>query len=147
MLAWLFARPAPRLAHWPLTRLHALHRSCHPLPQGRPLTEVINETHENPKYMPGVGLGTNVVATPDLTKAVEGADVIVLCVAHQYMRQTVKKLAGKVRQGVAGRCRAGRRCVASRRPRRKRCRRTGCTLQEHAPLSAASSPSLDFHVA
>ena len=27
---------------------------------------MINETHENPKYLPGYSLGANVVAYPDL---------------------------------------------------------------------------------
>lgn len=30
------------------------------------LTDIINETHENVKYLPGVNIGDNVVACPDL---------------------------------------------------------------------------------
>jgi glycerol-3-phosphate dehydrogenase (NAD+) len=33
---------------------------------GRKLTEIINETHENPKYLPGIQIGDNIVACPDL---------------------------------------------------------------------------------
>ncbi len=47
--------------------------------------QVINDTHENPAYMPGIDLGSNVVATPDLSEAVKGADAIVLCVPHQFV--------------------------------------------------------------
>jgi len=36
----------------------------------RKLTSIINETHENVKYMPGVTLGANVVACPDLLETV-----------------------------------------------------------------------------
>lgn len=39
----------------------------------RKLTELINERHENVKYMPGVQLGDNVVACADLTEAVRQA--------------------------------------------------------------------------
>ncbi len=47
--------------------------------------QVINETHENPAYMPGVDLGSNIKATADLTEAVRDADAIVLCVPHQFV--------------------------------------------------------------
>lgn len=36
------------------------------LPDGRNLTEVFNESHENLRYLPGVHLGDNVTAIPDL---------------------------------------------------------------------------------
>jgi len=36
------------------------------------LTEVINEKHENVKYLPGVSLPTNIVAVPDASEAVKG---------------------------------------------------------------------------
>lgn len=38
--------------------------------QGSKLTEVINARHENPKYLPGISLGTNVIADPDLESTV-----------------------------------------------------------------------------
>lgn len=37
--------------------------------------------------LPGVHLGGNFVATSNMQEAVEGADVVVLCVPHQYMRE------------------------------------------------------------
>jgi glycerol-3-phosphate dehydrogenase (NAD+) len=48
---------------------------------------VINERHENPKYLPGVGLGENVRAVPDLVEAVNDADCIVLCTPHQFVHR------------------------------------------------------------
>jgi glycerol-3-phosphate dehydrogenase (NAD+) len=33
---------------------------------GRKLTDIINETHENVKYLPGISIGDNIVACPDL---------------------------------------------------------------------------------
>ena len=37
---------------------------------GQKLTSLINQTHENVKYLPGITLPTNVVAEPDLATAV-----------------------------------------------------------------------------
>ncbi|RHN45093.1 putative glycerol-3-phosphate dehydrogenase (NAD(+)) [Medicago truncatula] len=39
------------------------------LPNGDKLTDVIKQTNENVKYLPGVKLGQNVVADPDLENA------------------------------------------------------------------------------
>lgn len=51
--------------------------------EGRKLTEVINEKHENVKYLPGIDLGDNVVAEPDLIKAIEGANALIFVIPHQ----------------------------------------------------------------
>uniref|UniRef100_A0A2P2IML6 Uncharacterized protein MANES_15G153800 n=1 Tax=Rhizophora mucronata TaxID=61149 RepID=A0A2P2IML6_RHIMU len=39
------------------------------LPSGEKLTDVINQTNENVKYLPGIKLGKNVIADPDLENA------------------------------------------------------------------------------
>lgn len=39
-------------------------------PQGQKLTQVINTEHENPKYLPGIALGSNTIAEPDLEATV-----------------------------------------------------------------------------
>ncbi|KAG4940550.1 hypothetical protein JHK87_044421 [Glycine soja] len=39
------------------------------LPSGEKLTDVISKTNENVKYLPGIKLGKNVVAVPDLENA------------------------------------------------------------------------------
>ncbi|KXZ53840.1 hypothetical protein GPECTOR_6g758 [Gonium pectorale] len=69
--------------------------------QGRKLTEVINETHENPKYFPGFHLGDNVVAVPSIEEAADGADLIVLCAPHQFVHGICKQLMGKVKPDAA----------------------------------------------
>lgn len=51
--------------------------------EGKKLTEVINEEHENKKYLPDVKLPENVVAVPDLVEAVKGATAIVFVTPHQ----------------------------------------------------------------
>lgn len=68
--------------------------------EGRKLTEIINEQHENPRYLPGAKLGDNVVAMPDINKVVEGADILIFCTPHQFLRDICKKLAGKVKSGA-----------------------------------------------
>jgi hypothetical protein len=40
--------------------------------QGTKLTQIINTQHENPKYLPGISLGDNVIADPDLESTVRG---------------------------------------------------------------------------
>jgi glycerol-3-phosphate dehydrogenase (NAD+) len=52
---------------------------------GRLITELINETHENKKYLPGVSLPKNVVAEADLATAVAGASLLVFVVPHQFL--------------------------------------------------------------
>lgn len=44
---------------------------CIPRRPRRKLTELINERHENVKYLPGVQLGDNVVACADLIETVK----------------------------------------------------------------------------
>ncbi len=65
--------------------------------QGKKLTEVINETHTNPRYLPGVLLPENIVAVPDLLEAAKDADILIFCAPHQFIRGVMKQLTGRVR--------------------------------------------------
>ena len=51
----------------------------------RKLTEVINETHENVKYLPGIQLPTNVVAVADLAEACKDATLLIFVLPHQFL--------------------------------------------------------------
>lgn len=51
--------------------------------EGRKLTDIINERHENVKYLPGIRLPTNVVAHADLRTAVKDASALIFVVPHQ----------------------------------------------------------------
>jgi len=51
--------------------------------EGQKLTEVINSTHINKKYLPDVKLPENVVAIPDLVEAVKDATALVFVMPHQ----------------------------------------------------------------
>lgn len=65
---------------------------------GRMLTEIINEDHENVKYLPGIKLEKNIVAYPDLDDVINEADIIVFCVPHQFVHRICKQMVGKIRQ-------------------------------------------------
>ncbi|KAK6153123.1 hypothetical protein DH2020_012762 [Rehmannia glutinosa] len=67
------------------------------LPNGDKLSQVINRTNENVKYLPGIKLGKNVVANPDLENAVKDANLLVFVTPHQFMEGICKRLAGKIR--------------------------------------------------
>ena len=59
---------------------------------GKKLTEVINERHENVKYLPGIKLPENVVAVPDIVNAATDADILVFVIPHQFIERSCKPL-------------------------------------------------------
>jgi len=69
---------------------------------GKKLTEIINTEHENVKYLQGYKFPPNVVAVPDLVAAVEGADVLVFVIPHQFVPKSCSQLSGKVKPGAIG---------------------------------------------
>lgn len=60
------------------------------------LSAVINERHENVKYLPGVSLPENVVAVPDLGTAAENATLVIVVLPHQFVARACATLAGRV---------------------------------------------------
>ena len=52
---------------------------------GQKLTDIINSQHENVKYLPGKKLPENVIADPDISSATKNADVLVICLPHQFL--------------------------------------------------------------
>ncbi|KAG5462921.1 MAG: glycerol-3-phosphate dehydrogenase 1-like protein, isoform CRA_b [Olpidium bornovanus] len=50
---------------------------------GRKLSDIINELHENVKYLPGIKIPDNVVAIPDLVEAARDATLLVFVIPHQ----------------------------------------------------------------
>jgi glycerol-3-phosphate dehydrogenase (NAD+) len=69
---------------------------------GRKLTDVINETHENARYLPQMPLPHNLVAVPSIREVVKDATLIVFCVPHQFLPPVIKELAqpGVLRLGA-----------------------------------------------
>uniref|UniRef100_A0AAU8HQE0 Glycerol-3-phosphate dehydrogenase [NAD(+)] n=1 Tax=Glenea cantor TaxID=983541 RepID=A0AAU8HQE0_9CUCU len=64
---------------------------------GKKLTEIINDTHENVKYLPGHKLPPNVVAVPDVVDAAKDADILIFVVPHQFIRTLCSTLLGKIK--------------------------------------------------
>jgi len=60
---------------------------------GKKLTEIINTTHENVKYLPGVTLPENVLAVPDLIESARDADLFIFVIPHQFIGRTCQTLA------------------------------------------------------
>jgi glycerol-3-phosphate dehydrogenase len=58
--------------------------------QGSKLSDVINSRHENPKYLPGISLGSNVIADPDLESAVSECGCVLREVMHNGLGVRVK---------------------------------------------------------
>ncbi|MEA2433325.1 MAG: glycerol-3-phosphate dehydrogenase [Actinomycetota bacterium] len=57
------------------------------------LAETINLYHENPEYLPDLQLPESLIATNDLERAVDGADVIVMGVPSHGYRAVLKEVA------------------------------------------------------
>lgn len=69
---------------------------------GRKLTEIINNDHENVKYLPGRKLPENVLAVPELLDAAAGADILVFVIPHQFIGRVCDTLKGKIKPNALG---------------------------------------------
>jgi len=67
---------------------------------GKPLTQIINETNENVKYLKGAKFTTNVVASPKIEDAVDGATMICFCLPHQFLKPMVPAIKAAAAPGV-----------------------------------------------
>jgi glycerol-3-phosphate dehydrogenase (NAD+) len=74
------------------------------LPDGRvdKLTNVINEQHENVKYLPGVALPPNVVAVPALATACAGATLLIFVLPHQFLPNLLPTIRAHMGLGCRG---------------------------------------------
>uniref|UniRef100_E1XUQ4 Glycerol-3-phosphate dehydrogenase [NAD(+)] n=1 Tax=Wallemia ichthyophaga TaxID=245174 RepID=E1XUQ4_WALIC len=63
---------------------------------GRNLTDIINEKHENVKYLPGAKFPENVIANPDLIDTVEDATLLIIVIPHQFLPKTLNTLKGHI---------------------------------------------------
>lgn len=64
---------------------------------GRNLTEIINQDHENVRYLPGVTLPKNLRANPDIVEVAKDADLLVFNLPHQFLPRVCKQLSGKLK--------------------------------------------------
>lgn len=65
------------------------------------LTKVINEQHENVKYLPGIKLPDNIVAVADLAEACKDATLLIFVLPHQFL----PKLLPVIRESAHPACR------------------------------------------
>lgn len=59
---------------------------------GKALTDVINSTHMNARYLPDIPLPKNLVAVPSLKKVVEGASLLLFVVPHQFLHTVLREI-------------------------------------------------------
>lgn len=64
------------------------------------LATAITQSRENPDYLPGIELPPSVTATHDVEKALHGADVVVLAVPSQSLRENLATWAPYVEDGA-----------------------------------------------
>ncbi|XP_025994576.1 glycerol-3-phosphate dehydrogenase [NAD(+)], cytoplasmic isoform X3 [Solenopsis invicta] len=69
---------------------------------GKKLTEIINQTHENVKYLPGHKIPENVIAIPDVVEAAKDADILIFVVPHQFIQRICSSLQGKIKPTAVG---------------------------------------------
>ncbi|KAI1497216.1 glycerol-3-phosphate dehydrogenase [Biscogniauxia marginata] len=60
------------------------------------LTTVINNHHENIKYLPNVKLPTNLVANPSLEEAVSNSTILIFNLPHQFIHRICSQIKGKI---------------------------------------------------
>ncbi|KAK6320854.1 glycerol-3-phosphate dehydrogenase [NAD(+)], cytoplasmic-like [Coregonus clupeaformis] len=69
---------------------------------GRKLTEIINTDHENVKYLPGHKLPPNIVAVPEVTDAVKGADILIFVIPHQFINRICDTIREHIKKDAVG---------------------------------------------
>ncbi|XP_064549247.1 uncharacterized protein Gpdh3 [Drosophila montana] len=62
------------------------------------LSEMMNEQHENIKYLPGIRLPTNLIAVNDLLDAARNADILIFATPHNFLKSYCNILAGNVKR-------------------------------------------------
>lgn len=67
---------------------------------GRKLTEIINEQHENTKYLPGCKLPDNVVAIADIVECAKDADILIFVVPHQFVKRLCSAMKGNIKSSA-----------------------------------------------
>ncbi len=68
----------------------------------RKLSEVINERHENVKYLPNIELPHNIVAMPDLQEACRDATLLIFVLPHQFLPPLLRKVREVVHPSCRG---------------------------------------------
>lgn len=73
------------------------YRESSPLCKGEQnLTEIINQLHENIKYLPDITLPDNLRANPSLVDSVKDSSILVFNLPHQFISGVCKSLKGHI---------------------------------------------------
>ena len=74
------------------------------MPSGgrRKLTDIINSSHENIKYLPGIQLPRNVIAVSDIEEACQGATLLIFVLPHQFLPPLLSKIKNVVHPSCRG---------------------------------------------
>jgi len=64
----------------------------------------VNSTHTNAKYLDGLELETNIVATTDLKKVLEGSDVVLLSIPTQSLSGRLEEIANHAGDAILVTC-------------------------------------------
>ncbi|KAI0980236.1 hypothetical protein GJ496_007170 [Pomphorhynchus laevis] len=65
--------------------------------ESKKLSTIINETHENPKYLPGHRIPDNIKACSDIETVVTDADLLMFVLPHQFLRNTCNQIKDHVK--------------------------------------------------
>ncbi|KAL3417909.1 glycerol-3-phosphate dehydrogenase [Phlyctema vagabunda] len=60
------------------------------------LTTIINQYHENVKYLPKITLPSNLIANPSVEDAVANSSILIFNLPHQFIGRICKQLEGKI---------------------------------------------------
>jgi glycerol-3-phosphate dehydrogenase (NAD(P)+) len=66
----------------------------------RAVLESVTQRHENTRYLPGIQLPSTLCATPDVARALEGADLVVFAVPSHAMRSVAIEAKRLLHAGV-----------------------------------------------
>lgn len=70
--------------------------------EGRKLTEIINQDHENVKYLKGFKLPHNVIAEPNVVECAKDADILIFVIPHKFVLGSCKPMVGHLKPGAIG---------------------------------------------
>lgn len=62
----------------------------------QPLSQLINQLHENVKYLPNITLPENVVANPSIEDAVKDSTILIFNLPHQFVPRICNLVKGKI---------------------------------------------------
>lgn len=69
---------------------------------GKNLTEIINQQHENVKYLPNIPLPHNIIANPSIQDAVKDSTILIFNLPHQFIKGLCKQIKGSIQPFARG---------------------------------------------